>query len=74
MLGVRSIDAVNRKVALGFADVPLQTCSGVIPVGAGAVKVSWRKADGTFFYRVAVPKGFDVTIDTARLPLKAVRE
>ena len=74
VLGVRSIDAVNRKVALGFADVPLQTCSGVIPVGAGAVKVSWRKADGTFFYRVAVPKGFAVTVDTARLPLKAVRE
>ena len=54
--------------------MPLQTCSGVIPVGAGAVKVSWRKADGTFFYRVAVPKGFAVTVDTARLPLKAVRE
>jgi len=74
VLGVRSVDAVRRKVALGFADVPLQTCSGVIPVGDGAVKVSWRKADGTFFYRVAVPKGFDVAVDTARLPLKAVRE
>jgi hypothetical protein len=38
------------------------------------VKVSWRKASGSFFYHVEAPKGFDVTVDTSRLPLKAVRE
>jgi hypothetical protein len=74
VLGIRSVDAVNKRVALGFADMPLQTCSGSMPVGAGAVKVSWRKASGSFFYHVEAPKGFDVTVDTSRLPLKAVRE
>ena len=74
VLGIRSLDAVNKKIALGFADVPLQTCSGVIPVGSAEVKVSWRKTGDTFFYRVDAPKGFDVTVDTARLPLKTLRE
>jgi alpha-L-rhamnosidase len=74
VLGIRSIDAVNKRIALGFTDVPLQSCSGTMPVGAGAVTVSWRKTGDTFFYRVAVPRGFDVSVDTSRLPLKAVRE
>lgn len=74
VLGIRSVDAVNKKVALGFADVPLQTCSGSMPVGPDAVKVQWRKANDTLFYHIDAPKGFDVTVDTSRQPLKAVRE
>ena len=74
VLGIRSIDAVNKKVQIAFADVPLQTCSGSMPVGPVAVKVSWRKAGDTFFYHIETPKGFAVTVDSARLPLKAVRE
>ncbi len=74
VLGIRSIDTVNKKVLIGFADVPLQTCAGSMPVGDSELKVSWRKADNTFFYRVAAPEGFDVKVDTARLPIKAVRE
>jgi hypothetical protein len=45
-----------------------------MPVGPDAVTVSWRKANGTFFYSVAAPKGFAIAVDTSRLPLKAVRE
>lgn len=74
VLGIRSVDALNKKVAVGFADVPLQTCEGTMPVGAGAVSVKWRKADGEFRYRVSAPKEFEVSVDTSRLPLKAVRE
>jgi alpha-L-rhamnosidase len=74
VLGIRSIDTVNKKIALGFADVPLQTCSGTMPIGSEAVTVNWRKTADTFFYRVAAPKGFNVTVDTSRQPLKAVRE
>ena len=74
VLGIRSIDAVHKKVQIGFADVPLQTCSGSMPVGSEAVKVNWHKTADTFFYHIDTPKGFAVTIDTARLPLKAVRE
>lgn len=74
VLGIRAIDSVNKKVQIGFADVPLQTCTGTMPIGPDAVTVSWRKTADTFFYRFAAPQGFYVTVDTSRLPLKAVRE
>lgn len=74
VLGVRAIDAVNKKVSLGFADVPLQSCSGTLPVGSDAVKVAWHKTADTFVYHVDAPKGFDVAVDASKLPLKAVRE
>ena len=74
VLGIRSIDAVSKEVQIAFADVPLQTCSGTMPVGTDAVKVNWRKTGGTFFYHIDAPKGFTVSVDTARLPLKAVQE
>ena len=45
-----------------------------MPVGPNAVKVNWRKTADTFFYHVDAPKGFEVTVDTSKLPLKAVRE
>ncbi|MDR2849780.1 MAG: hypothetical protein LBW77_04455, partial [Verrucomicrobiota bacterium] len=63
VLGVRSIDAVNRRVVLRFADVPLTHCSGTIPVGDGAVTVSWRKRDGKFQYTCKAPKGFEVRVE-----------
>ena len=74
VLGIRAIDAVNKKITVAFADVPLQSCSGTMPIGPDAVTVSWRKADGTFFYHIAAPAGFAIAVDTSRLPIKAMRE
>ena len=74
VLGIRSIDALNKRIALAFADVPLQSCSGTMPVGDGAVTVSWRKEGSAFRYSWQAPKGYDVTVDTSRLPLQAERE
>jgi len=74
VLGIRSVDRANKRVEIGFADIPLQTCSGSMPVGSGAVKVSWRKAGDTLYYRVDAPQGFAVKVDASRQPLKAVRE
>jgi alpha-L-rhamnosidase len=74
VLGVRRVDAVNRRVELRFAEVPLTRCSGTIPVGGGAVTVGWRKQGGEFRYTVAAPRGFKVAVDTSGLQGKAVRE
>lgn len=67
VLGIGDIDAVNRRVTFRFAEVPLTHCAGTIPVGKGAVTLSWTKQDGEFRYAYTVPKGFDVTVDTSRL-------
>jgi alpha-L-rhamnosidase len=74
VLGIREIDAVNKKVAIGFSAVPLSSCSGTMPVGKGEVTLSWSKTDSGFTYNYTVPKGYTVTVDTSKLPLKAVRE
>ncbi len=74
VLGIRSVDAVNKRIALGFSDVPLQSCSGTMPVGNGAVTVSWRKEGNAFRYSWKAPKGYDVTVDTSRLTLPSSRE
>jgi alpha-L-rhamnosidase len=74
VLGVRSVDAVNRRVELRFADVPLTHCSGTIPVDNGTVKVNWSKQGKGFRYTYDVPKGFTVTVDTSRVTDKAAGE
>jgi alpha-L-rhamnosidase len=68
VLGIGEIDAVNRRVTFRFAEVPLTYCSGTVPVGKGVVTLNWTKQDGEFRYTYTVPKGFDVTVDTSRLP------
>ena len=74
VLGVASIDPLKKAVTLSFADVPLDTCTGTIPTGAGNVTVSWRKSDGKLLYRADIPPGFTLTTDTTRLSIPAVRE
>ncbi len=74
VLGIRSVDRVNKRVEISFADVPLQSCSGTIPVGDREVRVTWHKADNKFYYRIDAPRGFDIKVDTSRQPLQAVRE
>ncbi len=74
VLGVRVVDAVHKRVVIRFADSPLQSCSGTIPVRDGDLRVSWRKDGDTLYYHVAAPQGFDVQIDAAQQSLRAVRE
>jgi hypothetical protein len=74
VLGIRSVDAVHKKIALGFADVPLQSCSGTMPVGRETITVSWKKEGGAFRYSWQAPKGYEVTVDTSHLKLQSVHE
>jgi len=73
VLGVASIDAVERLVRVRMPDSSQQWCEGRLPVGGGAVSVRWEKRSGTVEYRVDVPAGYRVTVENASgLPLKSV--
>lgn len=74
VLGVRSIDSVNKRVTVAFSDVPLEHCKGVIPVKHDSLTLSWRKHDNKLIYSLKVPAGYEVTVDSSRLPVPAVRE
>ncbi len=60
VLGVAAIDPVNKKITLRFNDVPLESCSGTIPIGKEALTVAWRKKDGKLIHTVEAPPGFTV--------------
>ena len=65
VLGVKELDRVTKRVALRFADVPLSACSGEIPIGDDALKVSWTREGNVVRYKCAAPSGYavDVTAD-----------
>ena len=65
-LGVHKIDVLRKPaVTLRLADLPLQWCRGRVPVGADFVTVEWWKEDGKLHYRVGVPAGFRLNVQTA---------
>ena len=65
VLGVKEIDRVRKTVVLHFADVPLSSCSGEIPIGEDSLKVSWTREGNVVRYGCVAPFGYsvDVTAD-----------
>ena len=61
VLGVRNIDRVKKTIELRFPDVPLEHCSGEIPLEDGVLKVSWKKDGGKLSYHHEAPEGYIVT-------------
>jgi alpha-L-rhamnosidase len=62
-LGVAAVDAHGRSVSLRFADIPLESCEGEIPVPDGRIQLWWRKEPQNLLYHVDVPNGYRVDID-----------
>ena len=65
VLGVKEIDRVRKTAVLHFADVPLSSCSGEIPIGEDSLKVSWTREGNVVRYGCVAPFGYsvDVTAD-----------
>lgn len=62
VLGIRQIDRLGRRVAIQFADVPLDYCEGTLPTPDGPVRLHWRKVADHIEYQLHVPAGYRVTI------------
>jgi alpha-L-rhamnosidase len=62
VLGVRQIDRLDRRVAIQFNDVPLESCQGTLPTPDGPVRLRWRKTADQIEYQLRVPAGYRVTI------------
>ena len=70
VLGLASVDTVNKTVQLRFTDLQLDRCEGSQPVPGGTVELRWRKEGGKLRYTVAVPAGYTVRVDNrSRLDL-----
>ena len=64
VLGVRNIDRVKKTIELRFPDVPLEHCSGEIPLEDGVLKVSWKKIGGKLSYHHEAPKDYTVSVQS----------
>ena len=64
VLGVKNIDRVKKTIELRFPDVPLEHCTGEIPLEDGVLKVSWKKIGGKLSYHHEAPEGYTVSIQT----------
>lgn len=63
ILGVRSLDRVNKVVRLKLADVNLQWCEGRLPTADGFVTLRWWKDGDAIAYRLDLPAGYRVEED-----------
>ena len=58
VLGVRSIDVMNKTITLRFEESQLEWCEGRIPFSRGYVNVRWWKENNVVYYNVELPDGF----------------
>ena len=63
VLGVYNIDYQNKEITFRFADLDLNECEGVIPVGDEAIKLEWKRNGDDIVYNYEVPKGYSVKIE-----------
>jgi len=63
VLGLWAVDAVNKRVHVRLADVPLTSCSGGVPTIHGMVELSWKTQGDTISYQVSTPNGFEVQLE-----------
>ncbi|HPO16653.1 MAG TPA: hypothetical protein PLI09_24665 [Candidatus Hydrogenedentes bacterium] len=63
VLGVESLDSVNKQVHLRFTQLNLSSCKGQIPIGDDVLKLTWTQDAASLRYSLSVPDGYQVTID-----------
>jgi alpha-L-rhamnosidase len=63
VLGVCRVDSQRKTVTLRFGDAKLDWCEGAIPTPDGLIQLRWWKAGEELCYRLAVPQGYQVTIE-----------
>jgi alpha-L-rhamnosidase len=63
VLGLDTVDSVNKRVDLRFTDLKLERCEGSMPTPDGPVALRWRKDGPQLRYHIAVPSGYAVKVD-----------
>jgi len=63
VLGISSIDYLEKEVTIRFADIGLDECSGSVPVDDGVIELKWKYADNQILYSLDVPGDFTVKVE-----------
>jgi len=63
ILGVSQIDYLQKVITIHFTDIPLNECSGSLPIGDSSVILKWKRFGNTIRYTVKEPAGFKLKIE-----------
>lgn len=64
VLGLVTVDAVERRVLVRLAGVDLDWCEGAVPVPEGRISLRWWKERGEVRYHLETPEGYMVRVET----------
>jgi alpha-L-rhamnosidase len=63
VLGLWTVDPINKRVHVRLAEVPLSSCAGGIPTTHGMVELSWKTKGDTISYQIVTPEGYKVQVE-----------
>jgi len=63
VLGLWTVDPINKRVHVRLPDVPLASCSGGVPTIHGMVELSWNTRRDAITYQVSTPEGYAVHLE-----------
>jgi alpha-L-rhamnosidase len=63
ILGINNIDYVNKTITIRFSDIPVDNCSGSIPIGNDYVALKWVRDGNSINYSLKSPSGFRIIME-----------
>jgi alpha-L-rhamnosidase len=63
VLGIANIDYVKKEITIRFTDIPLDSCSGSVPIDDDSVELQWKRNGNTIEYSLKTPKDYKVKIE-----------
>ena len=64
VLGIYNIDLPNKSIILRFTDLDLDWCEGRQPIGKDSLFLSWWRKNQELHYRVRIPAGFKLKVES----------
>lgn len=63
ILGVRSIDVINKKITIKIPKTEITYCRGTIPIGDNLLQCKWKKSNGKIEYHYKAPDDYKVIVE-----------
>ena len=73
ILGIYKVDLHRKIISLRFADLPIDHCSGYVPLGNDTISLRWLKKADELSYSVSLPLGYSLEIENLSKH-RAIRE
>ncbi len=63
ILGISSIDYLQKEITIRFKEMDLDECSGVLPLEDDMISLSWKRQNNQIRYSLKIPPGYKLKIE-----------